>query len=213
MAMAEVTEISTATATDSGVRPNMVSAEQLARVLSNGVLFASKDRARPILTNVRVDVTADDLRVEATDSYALIRESIPLAEGGQPGTFYVDRDVATSIVKACRAQRVGEVSVWTIGDVTMFEGRGWPITSSCYEMSWPNTEALWPTELAGLGAEAVGFGLQQMARLSKVTLPDGGSAKDRGAVLRLTYNGALKPMVARSTLGDLSVLVMPCRLG
>jgi hypothetical protein len=177
---------------------------ELKRVLTNAMLFASKSDMRPVLNSIRI-VLADNMATfEATDSYALFRQSLKVEGGGQ-GEILLKLDDAKALVKMLTSSAVTMVvedfSVsFVLGFNATFEFR--PI-----EGTFPDTSQLWDGHVAG-ELSTVSISAKLLERLGKLkTVSKWG---DVGAPLKFNFNETnLKPIIV--TLEDIEVLVMPCR--
>lgn len=208
MTMTEDTTTTTTTTT-------LTFTSRFAAQLANVALFASKDKARPIINSVLFEIGADEQRIVAADTYALCVENLAgtVTVEGPVGSWVVPIEVVDDIVKALRrgadtlnmmftnpAARLQDGTVaWQVGSLSG--------TSLTVGGDYPNYRQLMPTA-EPVPTARIGLGAKMLARIGKVV--DAGDPKAKAPTLAFSFYGELKPSVA--TIGTATILQMPVRL-
>lgn len=150
-------------------------ATDLQRMLSNTVLFTSKDDARPTLRCVRLVSDGSTLKAESTDSYTLGTDEVSAT--GQAFDVLIDRDDVTAWIKSLKAEikrnrYVDPVVTLTVShrQVTLTTPAQ-SISAVPIEAEFPNIKNLWPAEI---GERAFVFPVDP-ARLAPFLKVDGES--------------------------------------
>lgn len=189
---------------------------------SNALLFASRDKARPILTAARFELESDTLTVVATDSYMLSVETVEgvKAEEAVPAAWGIYRDDLTEMLRLAKAARATDLELnldveggdnaHPFGTFT-FQGIGYGSTHAgrLLDGDYPNWRQLLSVP-DGIGANVLRFNPKQLATLGKTR-----AVGYKAGGLPVVFTGCvdeLKPIFWR--VGEnLSGLLMPARAG
>jgi hypothetical protein len=181
-------------------------AVELARMLGNAVPFASDDDSLPVLNAVRLRVAGGALIVDATDRYALLRETHPLAKSADAFDVVVPLPAIRQIrqlLGAARRQN-GE----TVAELTSV---GDAVVRSC---GIDHTVSRLRVAAGTMAVEtAVLLAPRLLARFAKIrTAEDGGNPRARltQSCSQPAMAGYRQMRPVHASLGDrLRVLVMP----
>jgi DNA polymerase III sliding clamp (beta) subunit (PCNA family) len=188
-----------------------VDAQTFARAAANASLFASKDRVRPTLTHVLVTVKEEAMTLEATDSYALYRETVP-CEGDELNLQVLATDLAT-IVKACKAS-AGPLSIdhETGREVTFGVGSA-SFTVLAGDFDWPRTDSFFD-QFVQAEVGFVGLGSNILTRVAKVMPTDGKrTGVATGEAVCFSFATALKPVEVTWPANDaIRMVVIPVKI-
>jgi hypothetical protein len=224
--------------TMTGAEPVRLPGAELARLLGNALPFAGTDETLPMLCAVRLRAAGDVLTAEATDRFALIRETFMLTApaGG------LDVAVPLAAVKHLRRllaglprpDRVLPVELTTVSAVTTGSGTTVPAlrvaTTAGISMEitgaagFPDTDAVFAkydayTAEHDTGPFDVAMNPAMLARLAKIR-PAG---THRGSPLRVRLTQPVRPALpplgrpapdapaVHAALDGIRVLVMPMR--
>lgn len=212
-------------------------AVELARMLGNAAPFASDDATLPVLNAVRLRVAGESLIVDATDRYALLRETHPLAGPADPFDVVVPLPAIRQIRQLLAAARrqdgetvaelavVGEATVrrcdvdHTVPRLRVAAGT-MAVEAAGQPGDYPNLDGLIDREDAhaaehGPGRFDVLLAPRLLARLAKLrTAEDGGNPRARltQSTGQPAIPGYARMRPVHASLGDrVRVLVMPIR--
>lgn len=177
--------------------------------LANVALFASADNARPVLTCVAFEITTDEIRIVATDSYILGFETLTPADTlpGVPNIFLVPAKDVANWAKMLGKVRSGVATI-TFGEFTAtYEDGQTSQTVQLYPATFPDYRGLFPTEEA-VPTPAIGLRADLLARIAKVKNSE--RPTDKQVPIRFELHGALKVVVGK--MGTLTFLQMPVKL-
>jgi DNA polymerase III sliding clamp (beta) subunit (PCNA family) len=187
----------------------------LLRGLSNADLFRSRDETRPVLQSAELTfVDAETIRLVATDSYALIVETVPAEVpeemvGQKRLVNLVDAKPMVVGLKANGKYGATMIELDQRVGITFEEiGSGATYTHKV-EGSFPNWEMLVPTEFRP-AEEMFALGLWQLARLGKVKVADT-KVNDTTVCGKFYVAGSTKPVKVEIARGAVWCLVMPVR--
>jgi len=215
-----------------GYGPVRLPAAELARLLGNAVPFAGTDVTLPMLCAVRLTAAEDVLTVEATDRYALVRETLPLAEPADGFAVAVPVDMVRQVRAMLTAARRASRQVWAELRTTRQPDSGLPVlrivagpvsVEVTGVAGFPDIGSVFSKEDAHAASHgAAPFDVLMnpwlLARLAKLRPAGTGRANPPRA--RLTqavpapdpWGGAPQLRPVHATIGDrLRVLVMPMR--
>lgn len=225
---ADTTDVTGYEPDDSGNVTITCAAKELGRALYNVSLFASKDRTRPVLTGVNITINADDdlgttLTIEATDSYTLVEETLPVARssGIPKRTYLLIASELAPIIKQLRAGYDATVTFNYVPDSTnpvsvvfLIDGRTFSV-STCDTGEYPNTKQLYPdveTEWS-LTDGVIGLDPARVGTFGKVIAPGAKrppTGPNSGMMFR--FNGPLKPVsIEFASWAGFRGLIMPTR--
>ena len=186
------------------------STTDFARALKNAYLFTlgGRDAYRsPALSCVEISFLDGQVVIVATDSYALMTETINVESAKPAEAVTIHRDQVKQIIDALKGAHAASVTIKPdavasckiqgANGNSIFETLGTKVAFPDWRRIIDNGE---PTGQDGV----IGYAPKQVARLAKI---DGGSVN---APLRFEFYGATKPM--RVTVGKTVAYQMPFRL-
>jgi DNA polymerase-3 subunit beta len=183
-------------------------------LLAGGLVAAGKDNSLPVLTAVRLEWDATELRVVSTDRYRLVvgvvdAESFVSDLTGD-GVAMIPRKDAAELVKMLPKKLNGEqVTVTVLGDSVMIGNGSWSRTLRMIDGAFPKYRSLMPGEDKYAALESICFNPVFMADAAKIPF-------DRNVPIRWKFTGPNRPAVgtyARTMTGiDWQYLLMPVRL-
>jgi hypothetical protein len=186
----------------------------LVRVLDNVSLFLSPVKeARPAIQQTEITFSSEGLTFVATDSFALIRETLPVdvPESLRGRVCLLNLHDFRPVLKVIKSAGL-PVSIIPLedGKVTL-ESAGMTFTSA-YLGSFPAWQNIMPKDLDGIQKSApVGIGVWQLARLGKIKRDNDQKPVDLRVAARMQLTDPLKPL--EFTIGsDIQVIVMPVRM-
>jgi len=194
-----------------------IDSSEMMRAVKNAQLFAMKKDGRPALSYARLTYVDDGLEIVATDSYALIKETVPCEVGkneiGQRGLLPVH-----DLVAALAEMKVNKTMQLDIkdGEVTVIVGNVNQTFDVTRMVTYPNVENIIPTLSPGVREMHGPLGISgwQLVRVGKVVSSEGGASKgynQQGSPVRWQAESEFKPMTF--DIGShIQVVVMPIRL-
>lgn len=196
--------------------------ERLEIALSNALVVASKDGARPILTTVLCErIDGGTLRLVSTDSYALTVQTLE-GENAEawPASVLLERSGLELVVKLCKAVRKpgGGTPIITAEATergVTFSGEGQTVEVRALDADFPNWELLVKLDAPAEAYPVVCLGANRLTQIAKMRAPRTKGATNTGLAWRVELaETPLKPQRWTNTEGgqDLMVLVMPVRI-
>lgn len=194
-----------------------VPAQDLRFLLADAVVFAGRDRSRPVLRAVNLRRTRTGLSAAATDSFALFQREMPitpkLRRKRDEWSFLIDLDDATRAAKTLAAATLSDTADLRIdGDQLDI------ITASSTAIvqrvpgEYPDADKLIDGAPTGDLSPVVAFNPDLLARIAKI---QGCWARDRaGSGVVVAGLSPLKPnvFVLDGPAGCSRILVMPQRI-
>lgn len=192
-------------------------ADEVVRVLHNGMLSASRDTGRPTLCCLKFEYGFGELKVISTDSYRLGIDTLDMRENlsdEAPGSVLLDRDDADAIIKMLKAflkkYRFSVPIKVSIGErvvVAIDHTDGQTYSARPMEGDFPNWERLLPgANTSRLSpTESIGFNPRFLADYAKL-LP-----AEPNTPLRFTFCGPGKPALIEYGR-TYKAMLMPIRL-
>lgn len=152
------------TPSSEGGRTLVVSARALVEAVTDTLVVASTDEARPVLTGLLLQVEGDALVLAACDGYRLAERSIPLTPRGGGGPPRPEGGNAPALEAIVPSRAMGEVArvfrgsgddleltLGPLGNQVFFRSAGAEITSRVIDGAYPDYRRLIP-ETAGTSA-------------------------------------------------------------
>lgn len=135
-----------------GGRTLVVTARALVEAITDTLVVASTDEARPVLTGVLVQVESDALVLAACDGYRLAERSIPLGGGAPAVAAIVPGRTMGEVARLFRGSGGDlEIALGPLGNQVFFRGAVAEITSRVIDGDYPNYRRLIP-ETSGTSA-------------------------------------------------------------
>lgn len=192
-------------------------APELGRMLANVSLAAAKDDGRPALTCVRLSYDEGKLTATATDSYWLLRETLPVEYATGPA-FVALLPVAdlAPIVKVAksRAAKAADAVIVFDGEQVTFKVDGLKAWVTPFDDQYPNVDAI-IDGLGGTETASVAFMCAHLAKVAKVVPGSTAGQSPNGYPVRFMLDGPLRAIRAEWHAGpgaDLFAIVMPTRV-
>ena len=183
-------------------------------LLAGGLVAAGKDNSLPVLTAVRLEWDATELRVVSTDRYRLVvgvvSESGFWSDITGDGVAMIPRKDAAELVKMLpKKTNTERVSVTVLGDSVMIGNGTWSRTLRMLDGDFPRYRSLIPGEDKHTAVSGIRFNPVFMADAAKIPY-------DRNVPISWTFTGENRPALgtyARTMTGvDWMYLLMPVRL-
>lgn len=189
-------------------------ASELHRGLSNVLLAASKDKARPVLCGVSLSWREglEEIRLECTNGYLLIREELDLEHREGEGAGAVVLELGKEVVSLLKKASRGGTAIITVDPHSAtFEAVGFgSVVVPLLVDRFPDTEKLWGS-FAPAGLEELIINGEWLTVLGKV---DSGAGKGSEAPALMPQAGGLAAVhVLWGGPARVSALVMPTRGG
>lgn len=200
------------------------SAQSLARVLGNAVLFVGKDATRPALTAVQIVVSDGKITATGCDSYALGIDSLAVdGIDGIEASILVVASELSSVIKALAKWKYQAEMRVADGTLTLsVDGASWSLRG--LDAQYPDVARIMPEEssFAPLSGWTVGINPLVFATLAKVQSVRGrtkgsyGVPTIEGGGMRMEMSKDAQGPIRVSFLADNETfrgLVMPTRIG
>lgn len=205
-----------------------VDASRLAVALANVLPHAGADDMMPVLASLRLEVSADGLKVVATDRYTLAWETVgpssavtdgkvdtraPFLRDGEGAGLLSARDAKT-VAATLKRLRFGRVTVEIEPAMIRFIMLDSTLTFAAVGGEYPSYHSLVPATGTATGpVDMIGFTPSFLARFATVTLqegqPRGKNAKKPAMTMR--FYGAHKP--AAVCIGEtFRAIIMPVKI-
>lgn len=191
-------------------------APELARILGNATLAASKEGSRPILASVLVSYDAGRLTVSATDSYWLLREAVPVTGEGVAVLIILPADELAPVIKAAKSRDARTLDATVRFDVgkTTFTVGSLQVIVADLDGQFPNVDTLIDAHTQTETGE-VAFMSGLLVKATKVVPGSTAGQSSNGYPMRFSLNGPLKATRIdwQAAVGsELFALIMPTRL-
>lgn len=135
-----------------GGRTLVLSARALVEAITDTLVVASTDEARPVLTGLLVHVEGDALVLAASDGYRLAERSVPLTGGAPALEAIVPSRAMGEVARLFRGTGGDlEITLGPLGNQVFFRGAVAEITSRVIDGAYPDYRRLIP-ETAGTSA-------------------------------------------------------------
>jgi DNA polymerase III subunit beta len=135
-----------------GGRTVVLSARALVEAITDTLVVASTDEARPVLTGLFLQVEGNALVLAASDGYRLAERSVPVAGAAPAIAAIVPSRAMGEVARLFRGTGGDlEITLGPLGNQVFFCGAGVELTSRVIDGSYPNYRRLIP-ETAGTSA-------------------------------------------------------------
>ena len=183
-------------------------------LLAGGLVAAGKDNSLPVLTAVRLEWDATELRVVSTDRYRLVvgvvSESGFWSDITGDGVAMIPRKDAAELVKMLpKKTNMERVSVTVLGDSVVIGNGAWSRTLRMLDGEFPKYRSLIPGEDKRDSVSGICFNPAFMADAAKIP-------HYRNVPIKWTFTGENRPALGTYAETETGIewmyLLMPVRL-